>query len=185
MKKLSILSMLFIFGCTGSEDNASTNLRKGDEFMARGDYEIAEYYYDQIPEESVLYKTVQRRRQEMEKKQASEGGISSSGTSTGSSGSARKKAEGVTITKQSYILQMGKMPLHTITILNNTSKKLNIIEMEFVYINDAGREVARLLTMVNANADPEEEKVIGKIMPGMVNEKFSRVQIDIKRTLLF
>ncbi|MCK9410606.1 MAG: FxLYD domain-containing protein [Bacteriovoracaceae bacterium] len=175
MKKAFILCLMVFFGCTDSDENASTNLRKGDEFLARGEYEVAEYYYDKIPEESVLYKTVLRRRQEMEKQQASGGAVKR----------VDRNAEGVFVTKHSYSLQMGRIPIHTISILNNTSKRVNTIEMEFVYLDDTGKEVARLLTMVNAMVDPAEEKEIGKITPGMVTEKFKRVKIDIKRTLLF
>lgn len=179
MKKAFILSLMFLFGCTDSE-NAASNLQKGDEFLKRGNYEVAEYYYDKIPEESVFYKTVLRRRQEMEKKRNS-----GATASEGASSSGQKQQEGVKITSESHMLQMGKMPIHTIKILNGTSKKLNVLEMDFVYLDDSGREVARLLTMVNANVDPGEEKEIGKIMPGMVSEKFTRVKTEIKRTLLF
>lgn len=178
MKKICFLLIVIFVGCSDPDENASSNLRKGDEFYARGEFEIAEYYYDQIPEESVLYKTVLRRRQEMMKKQPA-------GTESASATGGQKKQEGVFITKHSHILQLGRMPIHTITIKNNTSKRLNILELELVYLDDSGKEVARLQSMVNANADPDEEKELGKIAPGMVSQKFSRVKIEIKRSLLF
>jgi hypothetical protein len=179
MKKAFIFSFLFLFGCTDSE-NAASNLQKGDEFLKRGEYEVAEYYYDKIPEESVLYKTVLRRKQELQKKMNS-----GATTSEGATSSGQKQQEGVKITNESHVLQLGRMPIHTITILNGTPKRLNVVEMDFVYLDDSGKEVARLLTMVSANVGPGEEKEIGKIMPGMVSEKFSRVKMEIKRTLLF
>jgi hypothetical protein len=148
--------------------------------MARGEYEIAEYYYDKIPEESVLYKSVARRRQEMQKKLAS--GEAASG---GSSSSSQKRAEGIFITKQSYLLQLGRMPIHTITVLNNTSKKLNVLEVEFVYLDGSGNEVSRRLMMVSANLGPGEERQMEKIAPGMVNEKFTSVKVEVKRVLQF
>lgn len=177
MKKALVVMLLALFGCTGSEDNASTNLRKGDAFMARGEYEIAEYYYEQIPEESVLFKTVQRRRKEIEKKKPA--------VSAAASSSSESKGEGVVITKHTYTLQLGKMPIHTLTVRNSTKQRLNMLEVEFVYLNEMGQEVSRMLSMVSAVVEPGEEKMVGKVAPGMVQEKFTQVKYEIKRSMLF
>jgi hypothetical protein len=177
MKKALIVILLALFGCTDSEDNASTNLRKGDTFMARGEFEIAEYYYEKIPEESVLYKTVLRRRKEMEKKRPV--------VSAASAPESGAKEEAVVITKHTYTLQLGKMPIHTLTVRNGTSKRLNMLEVEFVYLNEAGQEVSRMQSMVSAVVEPGEEKMVGKVAPGMVQEKFTQVKYEIKRSMLF
>lgn len=173
MKKFSLLLVLSLFGCTDSEENASMNLRKGDEFFAKGEYEIAEYYYDKIPEESNLYKSVLRKKQEMEK-------INNDPVLKAKKAA---KEESVTIVRHSHILRMGRLPVHTLTLANNTSKHLNIVEMDFVYLDASGKEVARLMTMLTPGLDAETEKEMTNISPGMVNEKFSQVRIEIKRTL--
>jgi hypothetical protein len=178
MKYVLLLCMLVMAGCTDSEENASANLRKGDEFMAKGEYEIAEYYYDKIPEESVLFKTVERRKKEMEKS------VPKTVTSSSSSSKAQKK-EGVFILKESHVLQLGKMPIHTVTVQNATSKRLNMLELNFVYLDEMGTEVQRMTTLVNASMDPDTEKELDKIAPGMLNQKFSTVRVEVKRTMLF
>ncbi|NUN71342.1 MAG: hypothetical protein HUU02_16715 [Bacteroidetes bacterium] len=176
MKYFALFCLLLMVGCTGSEEDASANLRKGDEFLAKGQYEIAEYYYDKIPEESVLYKTVERRRKEIE---ASVPRPAASGSSS------EVKRNGVFILKESHVLQLGKMPIHTITVENATNKRLNVIELEFIYRNGSGAEVQRMTTMVNAGMDPQTEKVLDQIAPGMINQPFSTVAVVVKRTMLF
>lgn len=177
MKYFLFFTLLIMAGCTGSDEDASMNLRKGDEFMAKGEFEIAEYYYDKIPEESVLFKTVERRRLEMQK--------SAPKPSAKNEQRAVQHREGVFILKESHVLQLGKMPIHTITVQNATSKRLNVMELEFIYRNDMGEDVQRLTTMVNASMDPGTEKVLDKIAPGMLNQKFSTVSVVVKRTMLF
>lgn len=176
MKRFLLLCVIAFAGCVDSEENASTNLRKGDAFLARGEYEIAQYYYDRIPEESVLFKSVQRRKKEIEKEVIAAGG----GVAPG-----EQRPEGVFIIKHTHILQLGKMPIHTLTVLNNTGKRLNMMEVEFVYLDDGGKEVLRTPYMVTMNIGPGEEKEIGKVAPGTVMQKFSRVKVDVKRTVLF
>lgn len=177
MRYALLLCLLVMVGCTDSEENASANLRKGDEFMAKGEYEIAEYYYDKIPEESVLFKTVERRRKEMEKHAPA--------PAAAAGGSKVQKREGVFILRESHVLQLGKMPIHTITVQNATSKRLNMLELNFVYLDGAGTEVQRMTSLVNASMDPDTEKELDKIAPGMLNQKFSTVRVEIKRTMLF
>ena len=53
-----MVAMLFI-GCDNTPEQAADNLKKGDEYFAAQQYEVAEYYYDKIPDESPLYKEAQ------------------------------------------------------------------------------------------------------------------------------
>ncbi|MFA6468645.1 MAG: hypothetical protein WCW35_07095 [Bacteroidota bacterium] len=184
MKKLFILLCLALFGCTDSEENASTNLRKGDEFMAKGEYEIAEYYYDKIPEESVLYKTVLRRRQDIEKLARSKSSSGSSGSSGGSS-VADDSDENIVIVSQKFAVQLGKLPLHTVLIRNNSSKRVNTIEVRFVYIDETRTVVARHTWLLNAYIDAGGEKEFPNISPGMVHDKFVRVEVEVVKALFF
>ncbi|MFA6456883.1 MAG: hypothetical protein WCW40_08685 [Bacteroidota bacterium] len=180
MKKILILICLALFGCTDSEENASTNLRKGDEFMAKGEYEIAEYYYDKIPEESSLYKTVLRRKQDIAKSAHSK--ISSNSSS---STVADDSEENIVIVDQKFALQLGKLPLHTVLIRNNSSKRVNTIEVRFVYIDETRTVVARHTWLLNAYIDPGTEKEFKNISPGMVNDKFNRVEIEVVKAMFF
>ena len=175
MKKLSFLFLLLMFGCTDSEENASTNLRKGDEFFAKGEYEVAEYYYDKIPEESVLYKTVLRRKQEIEKMNAD----------PSRQDKPNKTTESVTIVRHTYQTKLGRLPIHKITLANNTAKKLQLIDVEFVYLDAANKEVTRLTSNVFADIDPNGKKDLNEISPGIVSEPFTNVKVTIKRTLFY
>ena len=128
MKNIPFLFLLLALVCTDSEEQASTNLRKGDEFYNKGQYDIAEYYYDKIPEESILRKTVARRKKDIEKN------IGSFSAKV----SSEKKAEEVTIANHTFKVSLGRIPMHTITLLNSTSKKLQMVDVEFTYFNAAG-----------------------------------------------
>lgn len=166
MKKLLIICIVVMFGCTDSEDNASSNLRKGDEFLSQGEYEIAEYYYEKIPEESVLYKTASRRKLEISKM-------------TSGSDTANKESDGVQIIRHSYKITAAKLPIHKVTIANRTRKKLNMVEIEFTYLDVAGREVRTTTANVLANIDKGDQREINDISPGVISEKFSWVRVSV------
>jgi len=61
MKKFVLVLILLVFGCSDLGDQASANLKKGDEFFAKNEYEVAEYYYDKIPEESPFYRQARKK----------------------------------------------------------------------------------------------------------------------------
>ncbi len=176
LNKIFFLSLLLFFGCADEMDNAGSNIKKGDTFFAKGEYEIAEYYYNKIPEDSPYYKKAQRKLGELTKLQEEQ--------ALQNTESVTETKEEVTVVKHSYQMNnMGRVPFHAVTFMNTTSNETQIIELEFVYFNDDGKEVARLATMVYAGIPPLGQASVEKISPGMVNEKFSRVSVVIQRVL--
>lgn len=176
MKKIPILIVILMLGCTDTEENASTNLRKGDEFFNKGEYDIAEYYYDKIPEESVLSQTVARRKDEINKIRVDP---------TLDKHSTKKK-EGVFISNHTFETgTMGLLPLHRMTIVNNTGKNLQFCEMEFVYYDAQGQEVERLSTVVTTGVQKESQKVFEKISPGVVKQKFVKANAILVKPVFF
>ncbi|MBW7887933.1 MAG: hypothetical protein H3C35_06185 [Bacteroidetes bacterium] len=66
MKKLFLCVILLVAaGCEDLDEDAPINFKKGIEFYKKGEYEIAEYYFDKIPEESPLYNSAQKRLQKI------------------------------------------------------------------------------------------------------------------------
>ena len=176
MKKFAVIVTVLLFGCADSDENASTNLRKGDEFFNKGEYEIAEYYYDKIPEESVLFKTVVHRKDEIQKIHE-DPSLDTRST---------KKISGVFITKQSVqVSNLGVLPLHKITIVNNTDKNLQFVELEFTYFDDKGKEVKKLSSVVNTAVPKNSQKEFEKITPGMVNEKFTKAMVTLVKPVFY
>ncbi len=176
MKNIPLLFLLLAIGCTDTEENASTNLRKGDEFFNKGQYEIAEYYYDKIPEESVLRKTVERRIDEINKIKIDP---------SLDKHSTRKK-EGVFITNHSFELgTMGLLPLHKMTIVNNTDKNLQFCELEFIYYDAAGTEVERLTTTATTGVQKQSSRSFEKITPGVVKQKFAKANVILTKPVFF
>ncbi|MFZ4619022.1 MAG: FxLYD domain-containing protein [Bacteroidota bacterium] len=176
MKHIPLLFLLLALGCADTEENASTNLRKGDEFYNKGEYEIAEYYYDKIPEESVLKKAVARRIEEINKIKI-DPSLDKHST---------KKKEGVFITNHTFELgTMGLLPLHKMTIVNNTDKNLQFCELEFVYYDAAGKEVERLSTVATTGVQKQSQKSFEKITPGVVKQKFSKANVILAKPVFF
>lgn len=175
MKKI-LMVLVILIGCTDGEEYASINLQKGDEFFAKGEYEIAEYYYDKIPEDSPLFKSAQRNLAIIEKQKENIVAEEVSGV---------KVDRGLTIVGHTYLLRLGRVPIHKVTILNGTSKKLQFADLEFVYIDGSGREIKRLTGTIYQDIGPNEQKEVSEIAPGMIDGKFERVEVNFKRTFFY
>jgi hypothetical protein len=176
MKKILVLFLLFLFGCADSDENASTNLRKGDEFFNKGEYDVAEYYYDKIPLDSPLYQTVVRRKEEILK--AHEDPMSDTRTA--------KKAKGVFISNHSFFgNSAGTIPVHRMTIVNNTDENLQFVELEFVYLDERGIEVQRLSTVLNSYVAKNSQKDFEKISPGVVRVKFAKAHVVLVKPVFY
>ncbi len=169
---LSIICLAILVGCADSEDNASSNMRKGDEFLAKGEFEIAEYYYDKIPEESVLYKMALRKKQEIVKRTEVEEKESST-------------LPAVQVISHSFKVNAGKLPVHKVTIANNTDKRLQMVDLDFTYLDASGGEVKKMTSNVMVNLAGGDQKELSNISPGMISEKFTKVRVSISRTMFF
>lgn len=176
MKNIPFLFLLLALGCSDSEENASTNLRKGDEFYNKGQYDIAEYYYDKIPEDSPLHKSAVRRVDEINKIRID----------PSLDKHATKKKEGVFITNHTFETgTMGVLPLHRMTVVNNTNKNLQFCELEFVYYDASGKEVERLSSVVTTGVQKDTQKNFEKISPGVVKQKFAKATIILVKPVFF
>lgn len=176
MKKIPFILLMLVLGCADTEENASTNLRKGDEFFNKGEYDIAEYYYDKIPEESLLHQSVARKLDEI-KKIRIDPSLDKHST---------KKKEGVFITNHSFEPgTMGLLPLHRITVVNNTDKNLQFVELEFVYYDAQGNEVERLSTVATTGVKKESSKNFEKISPGVIKTKFVKANVILVKPVFF
>lgn len=179
IRTLSLLAAvlaLAVAGCTDSEENASTNLRKGDEFFKKGEYDIAEYYYDRIPDDSPLKQTVTRRKEDIVKFREN----------PALDTNVKRKVKGVFVKNHTFaITSLGVMPVHRFTIVNNTDKTLQFCEMEFVYFDAGGKEVERLNYVANTLVPKDEEKVFDKINPGVVRGKFVRSTATIVKPVFY
>ncbi|MEI7907138.1 MAG: hypothetical protein WCI84_07250 [Bacteroidota bacterium] len=176
MKKNLFLFLLFMIGCADPDENASKNIRKGDEFFNKGEYDIAEYYYDKIPVENPLYQTVIRRKEEIKK--AHEDPMADTRTA--------KKAKGVYVTNHTFFISNpGPMPVHRITIVNNTDDNLQFVELEFVYLDEEGNEVSRLSTVLTTYVTRNSQKVFEKITPGIMREKFAKANAVLIKPVFY
>ena len=180
MKKILVILVL-LFGCTDGEEYASINLKKGDEFFAKREYEIAEYYFDKIPEESPLYKAAKRNLDIIHKQKE----MLAQEETVNENTRAGVGAGALTVVPHSYSLKMGRIPIHTVTLHNKTTKKLQFADLEFIYLDGSGREVKRIVGSVYQDIMPDEQKEISEIAPGMVTDKFESVTIVVKRTLFY
>lgn len=175
MKKYVVLFILFAaVGCENLEENAPSNYKKGEEFLRKGEYEIAEYYFDKVPEDSPWYKRTQKRLTEVHRQQDAQAvrAVSSS------------IKNDVSVIQQSFqVNNFGKVPFHFVTLENATDKTVQMVELEFVYFDSGGREVGRLPSVLNIDIPPNSTKELKNISPGVVNDKFERVSVNILRVL--
>ena len=61
IKTILLFLILLLAGCGESVEDAPINLQKGNDFYIRGQYEVAEYYFEKIPEDSPLYPEAQEK----------------------------------------------------------------------------------------------------------------------------
>ncbi len=177
MKKIPFLCAILLISCSDPEEMASTNLRKGDEFMKRGEFEIAQYYYDKIPEGHLLQKHVQKRLQEIEK-------ITNDPVEREKL-SNTKKVEDVTIVRHTFQIKMGRLPLHKLVLTNNTSRKIRMIDIDFIYLDQSGKEIKTINHPMFADIDAGMTKEFNDVSPGMVQEQIFQVKVLIKNTMSF
>ena len=80
---------------------------------------------------------------------------------------------------------LGILPLHTITVMNSTEQNLQIVELEFIYFDDRGKEVKRLTTVASTPVPKNTQKTFTRISPGMVNEKFVRANVVLEKPVFY
>jgi hypothetical protein len=162
--------VLILFGCSDSADQASANLKKGDEFFAKNEYDIAEYYYDKIPEDSPFFQQAQKKLNAI--------AVGRAQWKVDNNGST-KISEVYIIDNKYKIDSVSKLPIHAITLENKSWKSLLSVDIEFIYYNDEGTVVTKLIADVKTNLLPKTQKVYENISPGTIQERFVNCQARI------
>ena len=171
---ISLLTAVLLIGCMDDSENARANMEKGEQFMKQGEFEVAEYYYERIPEDSPYYRKAMLRLEEIKKRHQAM--IEQEASSAGS--------QEVLIARHSFqVDNMGKVPIHFITIENNSDQAIQMLELEFVYLGFNGKEVATLSQPLAVGIEPESVKEVKGVSPGIVSEPFQKVNIKINRIL--
>ncbi len=166
-----IFSLLFLlFGCSDPGDQASANLKKGDEFFAKNEYEVAEYYYDKIPEDSPFFRQAQKKLNI----------IASAKTKW-------KVVQGDTVDISQVVLieneyqtsNVSRLPIHSITLENKSWKRLESVNIEFTYFKETGTVIAKLIGSIETNLEPRTQRVFKNISPGTIQEQFVKCDARI------
>ncbi|MDP1678375.1 MAG: FxLYD domain-containing protein [Bacteroidota bacterium] len=169
MKKFILGLVLLVFGCSDPGDKASENLKKGDSFFEKNEYEVAEYYYDKIPEESPFYRQAQKKLDAIAlvKEQWKIVASDSVGASK------------IILVENKYRTDsVSGAPIHTITLTNNSRRTVNSVNIEFTYYNQAGNVITTLVGDVKTSLEPNTRASFDDITPGTLQELF--VKCDAK-----
>jgi hypothetical protein len=130
---LTVVFSMFLFGCDNTAEQASNNFQKGDEYFAAKQYEVAEYYYDKIPEESPLYKEAQLKIAKIDEIQ--KGALPKI--------SVAEESQKVSVFDQTMTSNSGGTePIHSVELNNESTHKLASVVFEFTYYDAAGKIVA-------------------------------------------
>ncbi len=173
MKKFVLGLALLVFGCSDHGDKASENFKKGDDFFAKNEYEIAEYYYDKIPEDSPFYRQAQKKLHAIAlvKEQWKIVKSDSVGTSQIILVENKYRTDGVS-----------GAPIHTITLTNNSRRTLNSVTIVFTYYNQGGNVITTLVGEVTTSLEPNTQAVFENVTPGTLQEPFVNCEAKIINT---
>ena len=164
MRRVLTVILLLAAGCADTEENAAANLKKGDEHLAKKEYEVAEYYYERIPEESPLYVQAEKKLEAIAKvkKQWVEKEV------------APADLAKIRIIDHTYQLDnVARVPSHRLSLVNNTDRVLEYITVEFSYYDRSGKKVATLETETRTPMFQNSQDVFKGIEPGFVAEEFA------------
>lgn len=169
-KMCILLFMTAIMGCEISLENASWNMKKGDSFYASKEYDVAEYYYGKIPEESPLYKQAKNKIDSI---------------------AIIRKYWAITIVTPEDMVKIAIMdhsakmnvstmnPLHSFVIVNGTLRTLSMISVECTYFDANGTEIERLVCDLKASVPSMKKGVFGRVEPGTLKVSFARSTIKL------
>jgi hypothetical protein len=140
----AIIFLMLLFGCDNTAEQAANNLKKGDEYFATKQYEVAEYYYDKIPEESPLYKEAQLKVEKIDDIQ--KGALPKI--------SAAEESQKVSVFDQTMTSNAGGThPIHSVELNNESVYKIVSVTLEFTYLDGTGNVVGvkqfKVATLMN------------------------------------
>jgi hypothetical protein len=161
-----MMVLLFLLaGCVGTEENASENLQKGDDFFAKKEYEVAEYYYERVPEESPFYAKARMRLNEIAgiKRHWVEKDVS-----------ATELAKIIIVDNVFSVDNITRIPKHRISLVNNTSRMLENIEVEFSYFDRSGTYITSMTVEVRTPLLQKSQGEFTNIEAGVVTSEIGR-----------
>jgi hypothetical protein len=170
MKKILYFLPFLLLGCGGIEEQSPEYLKSGDEFYAKREYEVAEYYYEKIPEESPLYPQAQKKLEEIDaiKKQWVE------------KVPPPEVMQKIEILNNSYgVDNVTGLPAHALTIQNNTNRIIEYLTFEFSYFNDEKKLVGQFTIKVRTPIFQGSVEVFRGIQPGRVEGRFTSSTVKV------
>lgn len=166
----SIIAVLMLAGCDNTSEQAPGNLKKGDQYFEAKEYEVAEYYYEKIPQDSPQFKEAQAKLQKIAE-------IQKSKLPTISAADESRK---VSVFDQSITSNtLGKMPIHSVSLNNESSHKLASVEFEFTYYDAGGNLIATKKCRVKTPIPARSQETFGEISPGVLEETFTSSKVRI------
>ena len=159
-----------LFGCDSSVDQAPANMKKGDAYYAERQYEVAEYYYQKIPEESPLYKEAQLKMQQIAQIEQNEL----------PKGPGADEALKISIFDQSITSNPGGVaPIHSVQLNNESVHKLASVQLEFSYFDKAGDLIGvKRCNVITPILGKSQETFTG-IAPGTLDVPFATCKIRV------
>ena len=165
-----IIALVMLVGCDTTNEQAPNNLKKGDQYFEAQEYEVAEYYYEKIPEESPQFKEAQSKMQKIAEIQRSKLPKIS----------VEDEAKKVSIFEQSITSNaLGKMPVHSVSLNNESSYKLASVEFEFTYFDAGGNLIAAKRCKVKTPIPAKSQETFNGISPGVLEETFTSSKVRI------
>ena len=173
---LTVFFSMLLFGCDNTAEQAPNNLQKGDQYFAAKQYEVAEYYYDKIPEESPLYKEAQLKIEKIDVIQ--KGALSKI--------SVAVESQKVSVLDQTMTSNSGGTePIHSVQLNNESTHKLASVVLEFTYFDAAGNIVAvkqcKIATpMIGKTQEAFKDITPGSLESPCVSSKVKVVSVEFQ-----
>jgi len=164
-----VFAVLF-FGCDNTPEQAPANLQKGDEYFAAQQYEVAEYYYEKIPEESPLYKEAQLKIDKIDEIQKN----------SIPKISVAEESQKVSIFEQTMTSNSGGTePVHSVELNNESSHKLVSVVLEFTYFDAGGNVVAVKQLKVPSPMLGKTQETFKEIAPGHLESPCTSSKVKV------
>ena len=127
-------------------------------------------YYDKIPEESPFYRQARKKLNTIASIKEKWKVVA---------GDTVEISKVVIIENTYKVDNVSRLPIHTVTIANNTRKTLESVIIEFIYYDEAGSVVTTLVGNVKASVEPKSQNVFDNISPGTLQERFVNCEARI------
>ncbi len=161
---------LFFISCEQTEQDANENFKKATEFYKQKEYEIAEYYFDKIPEDNPLYSESQRILQEIDN------------IKLFSSEKLAKPEElrQVKVLNHTFTFNAETMePKHNIKISSENTRTIRFMVLKFTYYNEVNQPVDQIVVRENLVMYGRVTDTFKDVIPGKVKSKFYSSRVEI------